>query len=209
VTHRGPFQPRTFCDSVIPRSRLFPRLSSPSTPSLSSQQRGSSPRIVAGASSGPTPPAPALSCAEGSRAGRRTPGGVSAERGRGAESPPSPCAHAAGDAAQGTIGFLGCKHTPTGHVGLLVNQHPEVLLLRAALRLSPACSIPAMPCPALSSSSSVPIPCRLPSQIPVPISALSHPQGLPTAHHHPSLRLQARGEGYLGDPGGPSPARNL
>jgi len=39
------------------------------------------------------------------------PGGVSAERGRGAESPPSLCAHAAGDAAQGTVGFLGCECT--------------------------------------------------------------------------------------------------
>jgi len=41
-----------------------------------------------------------LSCAEGSRAGRRTPGGVSSEQGRGAEHPPSRCAHAAGDAGQ-------------------------------------------------------------------------------------------------------------
>jgi len=91
------------------QSLLFPRRNSPSSPSLSSQQRGSSPRTIAGASSGPAPPAPALSCAEGSRAGHRTPGGVSAERGRGAESPPSPCAHAAGDAAQGMVGFLGCE----------------------------------------------------------------------------------------------------
>ena len=53
---------------------LFPRLTSPRSPSLSSQQRGSSPRVIAGASSGPAPTAPALSCAEGSRAGRRTPG---------------------------------------------------------------------------------------------------------------------------------------
>ena len=58
-----------------PRSLLFPRLSSPSSPSLSSHQRSSSPRIIAGASSGPTPTAPGLSCAEGSRAGCRTPGG--------------------------------------------------------------------------------------------------------------------------------------
>ena len=31
------------------------------------------------------------------------------------------------------IGFLGCKHTLLAHVELLVNQHPQVLLLRAAL----------------------------------------------------------------------------
>jgi len=47
-----------------PRSLLLPRLSSPSSPSLSSQQRGSSPWVIAGASSGPAPTAPALSCAE-------------------------------------------------------------------------------------------------------------------------------------------------
>jgi len=50
-------------------SLLFPKLPSPSSPSLSSQQRSSSPRVIAGASSGPDPTAPALSCAEGSRAG--------------------------------------------------------------------------------------------------------------------------------------------
>ena len=57
------------------------------------------------ASSGPAPTGPGLFCAEGCRAGCRTPGGVSAERSRGAESPPLP----AGDAAQGTIDFLGCE----------------------------------------------------------------------------------------------------
>ena len=43
------------------------------------------------ASSGPAPTAPGLPCAGGSRAGHRTPGGVSPERNRGAESPPSTC----------------------------------------------------------------------------------------------------------------------
>ena len=55
-----------------PQSLLFPRLTSPSSPSLSSQQRGSSPQIIAGAPSGPAPTAPALSCAEGSRTGHHT-----------------------------------------------------------------------------------------------------------------------------------------
>jgi len=50
-----------------------------------------------------------------------------------AESLPLPCAHAAGDAAQGTVGLLGCQCTLPGHVEFLVNQHPQVLLLRAAL----------------------------------------------------------------------------
>ena len=43
------------------------------------------------ASSGPAPTGPGLSCSEGSRAGHRTPVGVSPEWSRGAESSPSPC----------------------------------------------------------------------------------------------------------------------
>jgi len=116
-----------------PQSLLFSRLSSPSSPSLSSQQRGSSLRIIAGAPSGPSSTAPGLSCAEGSRAGCRTPGVVSAERGRGAESPPSPCAPTAGDAAQGTVGLQGCERTLPGHVQLCIPQHPQVLLGRGPL----------------------------------------------------------------------------
>jgi len=59
-----------------PQSLLFPRLNSLNSLSLSSQQRGSSPRIIFVASSGPTPTAPGLSCAQGSRAGHGTPGWV-------------------------------------------------------------------------------------------------------------------------------------
>jgi len=77
-----------------PHSFLF-RLNSPSSPSLSSQQRGSSPRIIAGASFGP---APGLSCAEGSRAGHRTPGGGSHQSGAEGQNPlPCPAAYATGD----------------------------------------------------------------------------------------------------------------
>ncbi|KAK4824541.1 hypothetical protein QYF61_016145 [Mycteria americana] len=36
------------------------------------------------------------------------------------------------------VGFLGCKRTLPGHVELLINQHPQVLLLRAALNPSSA-----------------------------------------------------------------------
>ena len=80
-----------------------------------------------------------LSCAEGSRAGLRTPGGVSPEWSRRAEPPPSPCAHAAGDAAQGTVGLLGCQCPLLSHAELLINQHPQVLLLlTAALNPFPA-----------------------------------------------------------------------
>ncbi|KAK4823457.1 hypothetical protein QYF61_002293 [Mycteria americana] len=46
---------------------------------------------------------------------------------------PQPAGHASFDAAQDTVGFLGCKRTLPGHVELLINQHPEVLLLRATL----------------------------------------------------------------------------
>jgi len=60
-------------------------------------------------------------------------GGVSAERGRGAESPPSTCAHAAGDAAQGTADLLGCERTLVAHVQLFIQQYAQVLLGGAAL----------------------------------------------------------------------------
>ncbi|KAK4823520.1 hypothetical protein QYF61_003029 [Mycteria americana] len=46
---------------------------------------------------------------------------------------PQPVGHASSDAAQDIVGFLGCKHTLPGHVELLINQHTQVLLLRAAL----------------------------------------------------------------------------
>ena len=62
----------------------------PNSLSLSSQHRDSSPQIVPVASSGPAPTGPCLYCTEGSRAGCRTPRGISPEQGRGAESPPSP-----------------------------------------------------------------------------------------------------------------------
>ena len=46
---------------------------------------------------------------------------------------PRPGGHASFDAAQDAVGFLGCKRTLPGHVELLVTQHPQVLLCRAAL----------------------------------------------------------------------------
>ena len=59
----------------FPWSILFSRLNSPNFLSLSSQQQGSTTLVVSVPSSGPTPTGPCLSCAEGSRAGRRTPRG--------------------------------------------------------------------------------------------------------------------------------------
>ncbi|TRZ10903.1 hypothetical protein HGM15179_016205 [Zosterops borbonicus] len=69
------------------------------------------------------------------RAGCRVPAGVSPEQSRGAESPPSPAAHAALDAAQDTFGFLGWECPWLGHVQPLTHQHPQVLLPRPALHL--------------------------------------------------------------------------
>jgi len=62
-----------------PWSLLFSRLNSPNSLSLASQESCSSPWITFVASSGPAPTGPGLSCAEGSRAGRRTSGEVSAQ----------------------------------------------------------------------------------------------------------------------------------
>ncbi|KAK4808270.1 hypothetical protein QYF61_020751 [Mycteria americana] len=55
---------------------------------------------------------------------------------------PRPAGHAALDAAQDTVGFLGCKRTLLAHVQLFIHQYPQVLLLRAALN-------PFIPQPAL------------------------------------------------------------
>jgi len=62
----GPFR---YSQAVVrsPRSLLFPRLNSPISLSISSQQMGSSPQIISVASSGPTPTGACLSGAEGSR----------------------------------------------------------------------------------------------------------------------------------------------
>ena len=46
---------------------------------------------------------------------------------------PHPAAHAAGYAAQDMVGFLGCECTLPGHAKPLINQHSQVLLVRAAL----------------------------------------------------------------------------
>jgi len=41
---------------------------------------------------------------------------------------PRPAAHAALDAAQDTVGFLGCQRTLPAHGELLTHQHPQALL---------------------------------------------------------------------------------
>jgi len=47
---------------------------------------------------------------------------------------PRPAAHAALDAAQDTVGLLGWKHTLLARVESFINQHSQILLLRAALK---------------------------------------------------------------------------
>jgi len=44
---------------------------------------------------------------------------------------PCTAAHTSIDAAQDMADLLGCKHTLPGHVELLINQRPEVLLRTA------------------------------------------------------------------------------
>ncbi|KAK4810201.1 hypothetical protein QYF61_011795 [Mycteria americana] len=44
-----------------------------------------------------------------------------------------PAGHAAFDAAQDMVGFLGCECTLLAHVQLFIHQYPQVLLCRAAL----------------------------------------------------------------------------
>ncbi|KAK4815374.1 hypothetical protein QYF61_001362 [Mycteria americana] len=46
---------------------------------------------------------------------------------------PRPAGHASFDAAQDTVGFLGCECTLPAHVQLFIHQYPQVLLGRAAL----------------------------------------------------------------------------
>ncbi|KAK4831309.1 hypothetical protein QYF61_016798 [Mycteria americana] len=116
-----------------PRSLLFSRLNNPNSPSLSPQQRCSSPRIIFVASSGPAPTAPCPSCAEDPRAGRSTAGGSHQSGAEGQNPLPRPAGHAALDAAQDTVGFLGCECTLSAHVQLFIHQYPQVLLRRAAL----------------------------------------------------------------------------
>jgi len=46
---------------------------------------------------------------------------------------PRPAGHSSFDAAQTTVGLLGCERTLLAHVQLFIHQYPQVLLSRAAL----------------------------------------------------------------------------
>ena len=141
-------------------------------------------------SSGPAPTGPCLSCAEGSRAGRRTPGGVSPEWSRGAgQNPlPRPAGRTSFDEVQDVVGLLDCECTLPGHAQFCIHQYTRVLLGRAALN-------PLIPQPVLMAGVAPdhvqdlvfglvePHEVRigpLPKLVQVPVMA-SHPSGLSTA----------------------------
>uniref|UniRef100_A0A8B9FAM1 RB transcriptional corepressor 1 n=1 Tax=Amazona collaria TaxID=241587 RepID=A0A8B9FAM1_9PSIT len=63
--------------------------------------------------------------------------GLPESRVKGQEHLPRPAGHTPFDAAQDTVGLLGCKRTLLAHVHFFINPHPQVLL-RAALNLLPA-----------------------------------------------------------------------
>ena len=46
---------------------------------------------------------------------------------------PRPAGHTSLEAAQDTVGFLGCECTLLAHVQFFIQQYPQVLLGRAAL----------------------------------------------------------------------------
>jgi len=69
---------------------------------------------------------------------------------------PRPAGHASLDAAQDTVGLLGCERTLVAHVKLFIHHYPQVLLIRAALNpfipqpvLIPAIAVTQMQDPAL------------------------------------------------------------
>ena len=48
---------------------------------------------------------------------------------------PQPAGHTSLDATHDTVGLLGCKCMLPVHVESFINQHPQILLLRAAFKL--------------------------------------------------------------------------
>ncbi|XP_068273820.1 serine incorporator 2 isoform X2 [Nyctibius grandis] len=94
---------------------LFIRLNSPISLSLSPEQRGSSPLSISVAFSGLAPTAPCPSYVGAPRAGCSTAGGSHESGAEGQNPLPHPAGHAAGDAAQDTVGFLGCQRTLPAH----------------------------------------------------------------------------------------------
>lgn len=81
---------------------------------------------------GPPPTGLCPSYGGGPRVGLQDTSGISKEQSRGRESPPSTACHVSFDSVQDTVGYLGCKCAWSGNAELLNNQHPQVLLPRAA-----------------------------------------------------------------------------
>ncbi|KAK4819472.1 LOW QUALITY PROTEIN: hypothetical protein QYF61_004698 [Mycteria americana] len=114
-----------------PRSLLFSRLNNPSSLSLSLEERCSSPRIIFVALLWPCSSSSMSFLAPELDAGLQARSHQS--RVEGQNHLPRPAGHAAFDAAQDTVGLLGCKRTSLAHVQLFVHQYPQVLSCRAAL----------------------------------------------------------------------------
>ncbi|KAK4824458.1 LOW QUALITY PROTEIN: hypothetical protein QYF61_015836 [Mycteria americana] len=115
-----------------PHSLLFSRLNKPNSLSLSS--RGA-PALgsFSWPSSGPAPAGPRPSCAEGPELDTALQVRSHQSRVEGQNHLPQPAGHASFDAAQDTVGLLGCQRTLLAHVQLFVHQYPQVLFRRAAL----------------------------------------------------------------------------
>ena len=128
------------CSKVSPQPSLLqaepPQLSQP-VPTAELLQ----PLTIPVVPSGPAPTAPHLSCAEDPQAGGSTAGGSHQSGAEGQSPLPRPAGHAAGDAAQGTGGSLGCERTVSGHVQLLIHQHPRSFWAGLlSIPSSPACT---------------------------------------------------------------------
>jgi len=85
------------------------------------------------ASSAPSPTGTCLPCAGGSRAGCRLEVKSHQSGTQGQNALPGPAGHTTFDAAQDTVGLLGCKCTLSAHVQLFIHQYPQVLVSRAVL----------------------------------------------------------------------------
>jgi len=86
-------------------------------------------------SSGCVPTGPCLSYTEGSTSGCSAPGEASQHRADVQDHLPHPAGHTVFDAAQDTVGFLGCKSRLLAHVQLPIHHyHKEIMLLILQLK---------------------------------------------------------------------------
>ncbi|KAK4827484.1 hypothetical protein QYF61_018784 [Mycteria americana] len=117
-----------------PQSLLFSRLNNPNSLSLSSQERCSSPRIIFVALLWTHSNSSMSFLCWGPQRLNAVLQAGSHESGVEEENHlPRPAGHCSFDAAQDMVGFLGCKCTLPRHDEPLIDQHPQALLLTAAL----------------------------------------------------------------------------